>query len=281
MHPDVLTALRCPHCRASLAEAGTSLRCPAGHAFDVARQGYVSFLAGRPSGLVGDDAAMIAARERFLAAGHLAPLADAIAARAASDSAPGLAVEVGAGTAHYLARALDALPGRAGLAIDLSKHAARRAARAHPRCVAIAADARAALPLADGCAGLVLDVFAPRNGPELRRILHAAGVLLVATPGPDHLRELRALLGLLDVDPDKERRVETALAPHLERADARELAWTMSLPREDALALAAMGPSARHAAPDALAARAAALPEPLAVTASVRLSAWRPRSREA
>src|SRR5690606_14909477 len=134
---------------------------------DVAREGYVSFLVGRPTRLVGDDSAMVAARARFLAAGHLAPLADALAARA-REAGPGLAVEVGAGTAYHLARALDALPGRGGLAIDVSKHAARHAARAHPRLAAVVADARATLPVADACAGLVLDVFAPRNGAELR-----------------------------------------------------------------------------------------------------------------
>jgi 23S rRNA (guanine745-N1)-methyltransferase len=274
MHPEALAALRCPICRAPLAAAAAALRCASGHAFDVARQGYVSFLVGRDSGLVGDDAGMVAARARFLAAGHLAPLSDALAALAAR-VAPGLAVEVGGGTAHHLARVVDAAPARAGLSIDLSKHAARRAARAHPRIAAIVADARGTLPLADGCAALVLDVFAPRNGAELRRVLRDDGALLVATPAPDHLRELRPRLGLLDVDPDKERRTDAALAPHLRRDSSSDLAWIMTLPRSDALALAAMGPSARHLDPAELSARIAALPDRVEVTASIRVGVWR------
>src|SRR5512138_466367 len=235
MLPDVLAALRCPWCRAPLAEVAGALRCPSGHAFDVARQGYVSFLAGRRSGRVGDDAAMVEARVRFLAAGHLEPLSRDLASLA-SDAGPGLVVEVGAGTAHHLARVLDALPAHTGLAVDLSRHAARRAARAHPRAGAIVADLRERLPLADACAALVLDVFAPRNGAELRRILRQDGALLVATPGRDHLAELRAPLGLVEIDPEKERRVEAALSPWFARAGSRPLAWTMTLARADALA---------------------------------------------
>ncbi len=275
MHPEVLAALRCPVCRGPLSQRERALRCGAGHAFDVARHGYVSFAVGRPSGLVGDDAGMLAARERFLGAGHLRQLADAIASLA-GEAGPGLVVEVGAGTAFYLARALDALPDRAGLAVDLSKHAARRAARAHPRADAIVADARATLPLADACAGLALDVFAPRPGAELRRILREDGVLVVARPGQDHLRELRSGMGLLDVDADKQGRLERALSPWFERASSRPLAWGMELSRDDAVALAAMGPSARHANAAARAERAAALPEPASVTASVVVESWRP-----
>jgi 23S rRNA (guanine745-N1)-methyltransferase len=276
LHPDVLACLRCPLCRGALAASGGALRCTAGHAFDVARQGYVSFVVGRGTRLAGDDPGMVAARARFLGAGHLAPLAAALAA-AAADAAPGLAVEVGAGTAYYLARAVNASRDRVGLAVDLSAHAARRAARIHPRIGAVVADARAELPVAEGCAGVVLDVFAPRNAPELRRILREDGALLVATPTPAHLRELRRPLGLLEVDPDKDRRLDGALGPHFERASSRDLEWKMALPRGDVLALAAMGPSARHLDPAELPSRIAALPAEVAVTASVRVAVWRPR----
>lgn len=277
MLPDVLAALRCPLCRGALSEAERGLRCGAGHAFDVARQGYVSFLVGRPSGLVGDDAAMVEARVRFLAAGHFEPIATTLAASAAEVTASaGLVVDVGAGTGWYLARVLDATPARPGLAVNLSKFAARRAARAHPRAVAAVADARAPLPLADGCAAIALDVFAPRNGPELRRILRDDGLLLVVTPAREHLGELRAVLGLLDVDPEKERRVSDALSPCFERLSSSALRWRMRLPRADVLALAGMGPAARHATGEVLATRANALPDPVEVTGSVVVERWRP-----
>jgi 23S rRNA (guanine745-N1)-methyltransferase len=274
VHPDVLASLRCPRCGSAFAEAPGALRCARGHAFDVARQGYVSFLSGRPARLLGDDAAMVDARARFLAAGHLAPLAEAIAARAAA-AAPGLVVELGAGTAYYLARALDALPGRAGLALDLSRHAARRAARAHPRAAAVVADLRLPLPLAGACAGLLLDVFAPRNAGEMRRILRDDGTLLVATPDRGHLAEARAALGLLDVDPEKERRLGETLEPRFRREAEDGLGFGMRLRRDELRLLAGMGPSARHLDPAEIGRRIEALADPFEVTAAVRLSTWR------
>ncbi len=79
---------------------------------------------------------------------------------------PGCAADVGAGPGYYLAAVLGQLPGRAGLALDVSKFALRRAARAHPRIGAVAADAWRRLPVADGAAAVVVNVFAPRSGPS-------------------------------------------------------------------------------------------------------------------
>jgi len=204
----VIPWLRCPLCGASLERSAAALRCASGHAFDIARQGYVSLLAGRLAP-VGDTADMVQARAEFLAAGHYARLAEAVA-RAAGDldtgaeNPAGGVADIGAGTGYYLASVLDRQPGRAGLALDASKFAARRAARAHPRIGAVVADVRARLPIADGAAAVALSVFAPRPAAELRRILHPAGRLLVVTPDPDHLGELAGPLGLLAVDPRKE-----------------------------------------------------------------------------
>lgn len=272
----VVEALRCPVCGGPLDEVARALRCAAGHAFDVARQGYVNLVTGRP-GAAGDTAGMVAARAGFLEAGHFAPLSDALAALAAEQApAAGLVVEVGAGTGHHLAAVLERLPGRAGLALDASKHAARRAARAHPRAAAAVADVRRRLPLADGAAGLLLDVFAPREGAEFRRVLRPDGALLVVTPAPEHLAELRGPLGLLEVDPGKERRLAAALGRWFRRAEARACAFPLRLARREAALVAAMGPSAHHLDPAALAAAVAALPEPLEVGAAVRLEVYRP-----
>ena len=42
-----LPYLRCPVCEQSLSRADRALRCPAGHTFDLARQGYANLTAGR------------------------------------------------------------------------------------------------------------------------------------------------------------------------------------------------------------------------------------------
>ncbi len=263
--------LLCPLCGQSLRATLGGLRCAAGHDFDRAAQGYVNLLT-RPAANPGDDAAMVDARARFLGAGHFAPLAQAVADRASAHAAPaGLLVEIGAGTGFYLGRALDALPGRMGLAVDVSRYAARRAARAHPRMAAVVADASARLPLLNEDAALVLDVFAPRNAAEFARVLRPDGALLLVTPSPDHLRELRGHLGLLDVDPEKQSRLARALDPHFARGPVTSLSWTMDLDHEAAILLVSMGPSARHLDRAALSRAVAALPSRIQVTGSVQI----------
>ena len=145
-----LPLLRCPFCAGELARAGQTVGCPHGHSFDVARQGYLSLLEGDARLGSADSAAMVAARERFLAAGHFDPLAAALAARcerALGGGPEGCVLDLGAGSGTYLARVLEAAPGRTGVALDLSKHALRRAARAHSRIGAVGADAWRPLPL--------------------------------------------------------------------------------------------------------------------------------------
>lgn len=278
---DVIQYLACPHCGGDMARAGGSLRCQAGHSFDIARQGYVSLpTAGNP-GAGGDTAAMVRARGDFLAAGHYAGLAAELsrAARAAGGPgpAPGCVADVGAGTGYYLAAVLDQLPGRAGLALDSSKFALRRAARAHPRIGAVGCDAWRPLPVADSAATLVLNVFAPRHGAELRRILSPSGTLLVVTPAPEHLRELVGPLQLLSVDHRKPERLAGKLGPHFALSGQREHRETLALSHQAVAELVAMGPSSWHMDGPALEARIAGLPEPVPVTLAVTLSAYQPR----
>jgi 23S rRNA (guanine745-N1)-methyltransferase len=276
---DVIPYLACPHCGRAMSRSGGSLRCQAGHSFDIARQGYVSLLPAGSAAVGGDTAAMVQARGDFLAAGHFAGLAAALsrAAGAAGGSVSGCVADVGAGTGYYLAAVLDRLPGRAGLALDSSRFALRRAARAHPRIGAIGCDAWRPLPVADAAAALVLNVFAPRNGAELRRILAPSGTLLVVTPARDHLGELVGPLKLLTVDRRKPERLAAKLGPYFELAGRCEHTETLSLPRRAVADLVAMGPSSWHVAAPALEARIAALPEPVRVTLAVTLSAYQPR----
>lgn len=284
MHNEVVARLRCPVCAEPLGEtaAGTGrcLRCARGHAFDLARQGYVQLTAG-PVGHTGDTAAMVAARADFLAAGHYHPLSAALAAAAAdgvaatAGGAAPLVVDVGAGTGQHLAAVLDAVPAAVGLALDAAKPAVRRAARAHPRADAAVCDTWSRLPLADASAAVLLDVFAPRNGPEFGRVLIPGGVLLVATPTGRHLAHLVEALGLLRVDPDKPDRIAAALSGHVRPDGERLVEYPMTLRHAEVRALVGMGPNAWHQDPAVLAARVAALAEPVRVTASVRLQRFR------
>jgi 23S rRNA (guanine745-N1)-methyltransferase len=273
----VAAALRCPVCGGQVQVAGGQVSCGNGHRFDIARQGYVTLAAGGRTGPgTGDSAEMVMAREAFLGGGHYQPLADAITglARGADDGTPGLVVDLAGGTGYYLARVLDALPGRLGVCVDLSAAALRRAAKAHPRAAAIGADAWQRLPLADGSAALVLSVFGPRNPDEAGRVLPPGGTLVIAAPGREHHQELRESLGLIGIDEQKAERLAQAHRG-FSGGELTPVRYQLHLGHADLTSLVAMGPSARHIDAGALTARVSALPEPVTVTVDVELRSYR------
>jgi 23S rRNA (guanine745-N1)-methyltransferase len=270
--------LACPVCGAPLSSLPdhAGLRCPAGHAFDRARQGHVTLL---PPGHVppsGDSAEMVADRVAFLAAGHYAGITGALADAVVDgdDGPPATLLDLGGGTGHHLAGVLDRLPDAVGVVLDSSRYAARRAAGAHPRAVAVVADAWARLPVRDAAVDRVLVVFAPRNGPEIARVLRPGGRLVVVTPAADHLAGLVEPLGLLRVDPEKARRLAATLEPHLRPVGAAGHRETLELDRGAVTTLVGMGPHARHLAPGDLAAAVTGLPERSTVTVSVDVTGW-------
>ncbi|MFG1603063.1 putative RNA methyltransferase [Actinoplanes sp. NPDC049265] len=261
-----LPYLRCPVCDDTVARGGElSLRCPRGHAFDIAKQGYANLTRGRMPH-EGDSAPMIEARDAFLAAGHYDFIRDALAA--ATDPTGGLILDAGAGTGWYLAALLDRAPGAVGLAVDVSKPALRRAARSHPRAAAVLADLWQPLPVAS--ADLILNVFAPRNGREFARLLGPGKTLLVATPAADHLHELIAAHGLLSVDPAKRERLAGTLGTFFTVERTVTVRRRLALTADELRTLIGMTPSARHVSADPVAGE---------VTAAVDVTVFRRSDR--
>ncbi|MDO5287444.1 MAG: methyltransferase domain-containing protein [Actinomycetia bacterium] len=236
--------LACPTCGGLLDLATAPVRCPGGHCFDVARQGYLNLLGG-PQPIHADTSAMVAARERFLGSGAYRPLAELLA-RTVADARPQVVLEPGAGTGYYLGHLLDAQPPAVGVATDVSVPAARRAARAHSRLASVVADTWRGLPLRTGSVDLVCSVFAPRHPAEFHRVLRPGGLLLVVLPLPGHLARLRTRLGLIDVEPDKHQRWADAAGRYFCTSHRERLVHELELTPAQVGDLVAMGPNAFH-----------------------------------
>jgi 23S rRNA (guanine745-N1)-methyltransferase len=203
MSPGAERALACSvrGCGAALARRERSLVCARGHAFDVAKSGYVNLLQpqDRRSLAAGDARAEVEARARVLAAGlgraldeELARLVEGLVGGLGL-RAGALALDLGAGSGERLA-ALCGAHGLDGLGLDLSVAAVERAARSFPAQTWIVANADRHLPLLDGSVDLVLSLHGRRNPAECARVLAKGGFLLAALPAPDDLLELRALV---------------------------------------------------------------------------------------
>lgn len=278
MLTDVIPFLACPVCGEALELAGNTLSCENRHSFDVARQGYVNLLPGRARPHTADTAEMIEARAAFLESGRYAPIAEAVTAAALLAAGVGpedaCIVDAGTGTGYYLAHALGALDGRTGLALDISATAAKRAARAHERIGSIVCDTWKRLPIRDGAAAVVLDIFSPRNADEFARVLAPGGSLIVVTPAGQHLKELVGVLGLVSVDERKDDRLEDSLGKSFKLREQVAVEFEMLLSHSEVALLVGMGPSSRHITPEQLAGRIGALAEPAVVTASVRVGVY-------
>lgn len=316
MDNSALDALICPVCGLEFMEVlpgETALKCIDGHSFDIARQGYVNLLTGHGTKFSQDTAAMVAARDEFLDAGHYRALADALAGTvhdvlAAASAARGgaavpaprpLILDAGTGTGWYLQQLLAGLGGAGGeragngagadagagpnvdaIGLDISKFALRRAARRSPSAATLAWDVWQPLPVEAGRADVVLVVFAPRNADEFARVLKPAGRLVVVTPRPGHLAEIARQAGLLGIQPEKEAALAASLESRFELEGSRPVTIALRLAPGDVANVALMGPAGHHLDPQELARTAAGLPEWTDATAEFTVSVFRPRPVE-
>ena len=195
-----MTIFRCPLCGGPLFEVPGGLRCPRGHRFDRAREGYVHLLpVGQKHSLSpGDDKAMVSARRAFLDRGWYAPLREELEHLAVKyTGGEPVVLDAGCGEGYYTQGVRQALlsagkaPHAAGF--DISKFAVQKAARRCPELDLAVASAYH-MPVGDGAVDLLLNVFSPLAIEEFRRVLKKGGCYLYVVPAAKHLWELKEVL---------------------------------------------------------------------------------------
>lgn len=267
-------SLACPLDGAPLRRDGAAWRCPSGHSFDVAAQGYTHLLPvqHKRSRDPGDSKEMVAARRRFLESGAYAPIADAVN-RAALATAPQertlCCLDAGCGEGYYLRSLAAAANGRslALLGLDISKWAVQAAAKRERR-VSWVVGTNARLPVLPATLDRVLCMFGFPVYAEFARVLRPGGELLQVDAGPDHLRELREVIYPM-LKP--ERATETAAPDGFEHLATETVRFDLQLEGAERIAdLLAMTPHLYRAGAEGRA-RAAALTS-IALTIDVRLA---------
>ncbi|MAX32021.1 MAG: rRNA (guanine-N1)-methyltransferase [Halomonadaceae bacterium] len=288
-------ALACPLDGDVLHKNGNTWRCGVGHSFDIAKQGYVNLLPvqKKRSHDPGDSKEMVAARQRFLNAGHYQPIAEAVGRVAlshlasdepsdASTDTPLSCLDAGCGEGYYL-RELAKAWGEAAdettgggqtlslLGVDISKWAVLAAAKQGKQAGQQASwvvGSNANLPVQPGTLDIVLCMFGFPVYPQFARVMKPGGMLLMVEAGPDHLRELREII-YPSLKPERE---EDSEAPEGFTPLATErIRYSLELAGTEAIAdLLAMTPHLYRTGAEGRE-KAAAL-EALTVTVDVRLS---------
>ena len=190
----------CPLCGEALDRRDGVYRCPNGHSYDIAKEGYTYLLPvnRKHSKAPGDDKAMAAARSAFLSKDYYAPLRDALCQLAVSltGDAPTV-LDSGCGEGYYTAAIRRALcdagktPRMAGT--DISKFILRLAAK-REKNVELAVASSYRLPVADESIDLLLNCFSPLAIEEFRRVLRPEGHFLYVVPSAMHLWEMKQVL---------------------------------------------------------------------------------------
>lgn len=251
--------LSCPVCNAPLGSVAGALVCDSGHSFDRARGGYVNLLVQqhRERGIDGDTKDMLQARRRFLDAGYYRRLVEQLvrAVRSSldrqSDEHERLCVaEIGSGEGYYIGSIREQLsesaPGAVFVGADVSKEAARQAARRYRGVAFVVANVRRRIYVETGTVNVLLSIFAPRNGSEFARVVAPGGTLLIVLPADTHLASFRSAMGLIGVQELKEEKVLEQFGADFELVDRSTLVYPLALPPEAARDLISMGPNRWH-----------------------------------
>ncbi len=236
--------LACPRCVQPFSLSGTSLRCTAGHCYDLCAKGYVNLAPQHDQSREKYDATLFESRSIVLESGFYAPVLDTIADMLAArfGSQPFSLMDAGCGEGYY-ARSLAArFPAASIVGLDLSRDGIRAAARKPGEVLWLVADLKQ-LPLANQSTDVVLDVLTPASYDAFRRVLKPDGELIKVIPDSDYLAEIRsAFQPHLRQEGYSNQQVLEHLSKHAQILEQREVRRTLPLTPEQAQAFLHMTP---------------------------------------
>ncbi|MEJ2180073.1 MAG: methyltransferase domain-containing protein [Gammaproteobacteria bacterium] len=185
------------------------LICESGHAFDIARQGYINLLPvqHKRSKQPGDSKAMVVARAKFLNSGIYEPIANKIAETISaqisdakdSDNNEICLMDAGCGEGYYfdcVCKYLDEINDSRDISfigLDISKDAIIESTKRNKQITWIVGTNRQP-PVEPASVDIIICVFGFQSFKGFHKILKPGGRLILVEPGPDHLVELRQII---------------------------------------------------------------------------------------
>lgn len=238
-----MTGFVCPVCRKALFREGGSLFCENRHCYDISKRGYVNLLMSQASSASrhGDSREMVASRSNFLDLGHYAPLCDAVTSEVLSAAKDGMFIlDVGCGECYYTAKIKAAAekyrPVVCG--IDISKDALAAGSK-RDKSINLAVASAFDIPVSNGCADVIINLFAPHKESEFCRILKTGGTLIRVFPLARHLWELKCAV----YDTPYENEIGSTDIDGFEKISEKELKYKIHLDKnEDIRSLFSMTP---------------------------------------
>lgn len=242
----------CPICQNPLIQhlPSRGYYCSNKHHFDLAKEGYLNLLPAqhKKSKEPGDSRAMMRARRNFLEAGFYQPMAQALAniiKQHLSEITPMHILDVGCGEGYYcrqIETCIEPLESIDLHGIDIAKNAILAAAKKQSSARFIVASSKS-MPYTDQYFDLVLRVYAPCNDQEITRALKPNGLLLIVTPGPRHLWQLKEFI----YQEVKEHAVDVPLPAGFEQIDSQRVSYKIQPDQDQRMALLQMTPFAWRA----------------------------------
>jgi 23S rRNA (guanine745-N1)-methyltransferase len=196
--------LACPIDGLPLAQKQQQLVCEQGHAFDIARQGYVNLLPvqHKRSKHPGDSKEMVIARRQFLNTGVYAPLAQKLANMVAArlvENRQGCVMDAGCGEGYYLDYVYHHMSQKEPqvahcfIGLDISKPAIVEAAKRN-RQISWVVGSNRQPPVPDASVDIILCVFGFHSFDGFSKVLKPGGHVILVEPNAEHLTELREII---------------------------------------------------------------------------------------
>ncbi len=229
----------CPVCQKELVKEGHEYKCPNGHSYDLAKEGYVNLLlANQKRTFSGDPKDSLLGRQRFLNQGYYQNLSEKLN-ELVKELNSKVILDAGVGTGYYLSNLINYLDNEDNTyyGIDVGKEEVRMAAKKIKNANLAVANIFH-LPFPDQSLDLILSIFSPYAPEEFKRTLGSGGKVLAVQPGKEHLYELKkAVYAEPYYNPDKGYNLEgfqTLKTFHLENTinlpdqQTIEDLWTMT-----------------------------------------------------